>query len=226
MFRSRSVLASAMQSVTCQHLRYSSCAVQVAAQDLAPGEDRGLRGRLRQLEARRSSVERAGLVHSALSGDGGVGGLDDMLRSVRSHLQAIAEQEQAFSTLAGQLFRPCRQGATWSHSSLSSGRAQGSVPQRLGGRLRKWAARQGAVQPSRGFGSVLALFWGMASASQGCSAAVNGPGKHAHPRTAATEGRVRGLQAVVREMVTLQMNQRQTLTQNRALRMLKPGWQQ
>ena len=64
------------------------------------------------------------------------------------------------------------------------------------------------------------------SALQGCFATVNGPGKHVHPRTAAAEGRVCGLQAVKRQRVTLQMRQRQTLTQKRALRMLKPGWQQ
>ena len=82
--------------------------MQVSAEDLTSGEDRTLRSRLRQLEARRYSIERAGLVHSALSGDGGVGGLDDMLRTVRGHLQAIAEQEQAYSAMAGQLSSPCR----------------------------------------------------------------------------------------------------------------------
>ena len=197
--------------------------MQVAAEDLAPGEDRKLRLCLRQLEARRSSVERAGLVHSALSGDGGVGGLDDMLRSVRGHLQAIAEQEQAFSALAGQLSSSCRRcGFKNQQQSLKS---QHSVvcPRGWGAGQEKWAARPGHLEG-------LAVFLHFSAARhQLCRAGLplsNVPGKHLHSRTAAAEGRADGLQAVMRQLMTLQMRQRQTLTQITALRMLRQRWQQ
>ena len=117
--------------------------MQVSAEDLTPGEDRTLRSRLRQLEARRSSVERAGLVHSALSGDGGVGGLDDMLRTVRGHLQAIAEQEQAYSAMAGQLSSPCR-------DLVSGVTAIPRVAERRVVRLGGWEADWTSMQPDRG----------------------------------------------------------------------------
>lgn len=69
--------------------------VQVRQAKLEEGEQQFLRARLRQLEARRSSVERAGLVHLAVSGEGGVGGVVEALRNLEGHVDAILAQEEA-----------------------------------------------------------------------------------------------------------------------------------
>ena len=77
--------------------------VQVQQAKLEEGEQQFLRARLRQLEARRSSVERAGLVHLAVSGEGGVGGVVEALRELEGHVDAILAQEEAHNeTKAGQ----------------------------------------------------------------------------------------------------------------------------
>ncbi|KAL0031413.1 hypothetical protein WJX79_009850 [Trebouxia sp. C0005] len=67
---------------------------------LVEGEERFLRARLRQLESRRSSVERAGLVHLGVSGEGGVGGVVEALRTLEGHVDAILVQEEAHSQLS------------------------------------------------------------------------------------------------------------------------------
>ncbi len=61
------------------------------------GEERRLRGELRRMEARRSAVERCGLVRTALSADGGVAqGIGD----VQAHVQGILLQEEAAAAQA------------------------------------------------------------------------------------------------------------------------------
>lgn len=66
---------------------------------LVEGEERILRAKLRQLEARRSSVDRAGLMGLAASGEGGVGGVVEGLRTLQGHVDAILAQEEAYANL-------------------------------------------------------------------------------------------------------------------------------
>lgn len=80
---------------------------QVQQARLAEGEERVLRARLRQLESRRSSVERAGLVHLAVSGEGGVGGVLEGLRTLEGHVDAILAQEEAYAASAGHAHSDC-----------------------------------------------------------------------------------------------------------------------
>ena len=68
-----------------------------------PGEERGLRQQLRQMEARRANVERCGLVRTTMVGDGASGGVDDMMRAIESHLRAVVDQEQAHSEFTSHL---------------------------------------------------------------------------------------------------------------------------
>ena len=67
---------------------------------LEEGEERQLRATLRQLESRRSSVERAGLMHLGVSGEGDVGGVMQGLRTLESHVNAILDQEEAYASLS------------------------------------------------------------------------------------------------------------------------------
>ena len=76
--------------------------VQVQQSKLVEGEERQLRATLRQLESRRSSVERAGLVHLAVMGDGGLGGVMQGLRTLEGHANAILDQEEAHATLSSE----------------------------------------------------------------------------------------------------------------------------
>ncbi|KAL0049069.1 hypothetical protein WJX82_005500 [Trebouxia sp. C0006] len=73
---------------------------EVHRSKLEEGEERFLRARLRQLESRRSSVERAGLVHLGVSGEGGVGGVVEALRTLEGHVDAILTQEEAHTQLS------------------------------------------------------------------------------------------------------------------------------
>lgn len=73
--------------------------VQVQQSRLVEGEERRLRATLRQLEARRCTVERAGLLHLAVMGEGGVGGVMQGLRALESHASAILDQEEAHASL-------------------------------------------------------------------------------------------------------------------------------
>jgi hypothetical protein len=60
-----------------------------------------LRGRLRRMEERRSSVQRCGLVAAAQSG------LQEGVRAVQTHLNAVLADEQAQAdTLAGAAVSP------------------------------------------------------------------------------------------------------------------------
>ena len=73
---------------------------QVRQAGVAPGEEEGLRQRLRQMEAHRSSVQRCGLVRIALVGDeGAASGVQDGLRSVQTQLHAILADEEAFAAM-------------------------------------------------------------------------------------------------------------------------------
>lgn len=54
---------------------------------------------LRQLESRRSSVERAGLVHLAVMGEGGIGGVLQGVRALEGHVNAILAEEEAHAGL-------------------------------------------------------------------------------------------------------------------------------
>ena len=86
--------------------------LQIRQSKLEEDEERNLRARLRQLEARRSSVERAGLMRQAALGDGGVGGVVEGLRTLQGHVDAILAQEEAYASMskAGLLkehFFPC-----------------------------------------------------------------------------------------------------------------------
>ncbi len=83
-----------------------SC-LQVHRSKLEEGEERFLRARLRQLESRRSSVERAGLVHLGVSGEGGVGGVVEALRTLEGHVDAILTQEEAHTQLSTTGQQPC-----------------------------------------------------------------------------------------------------------------------
>ena len=74
--------------------------VQVQQSRLVEGEERRLRATLRQLESRRSTVERAGLLHLAVMGEGGVGGIMHGLRALESHANAILDQEEAHASLS------------------------------------------------------------------------------------------------------------------------------
>ncbi|KAL3146260.1 hypothetical protein ABBQ32_002962 [Trebouxia sp. C0010 RCD-2024] len=67
---------------------------------LQSGEERQLRATLRQLESRRSSVERAGLVHLAVMGEGGIGGVLQGVRALEGHVNAILAQEEAHAGLS------------------------------------------------------------------------------------------------------------------------------
>ena len=73
--------------------------VQVQQSRLVEGEERQLRATLRQLESRRSTVERAGLLHLAVMGEGGVGGVMQGLRALEGHASAILDQEDAHASL-------------------------------------------------------------------------------------------------------------------------------
>ena len=73
--------------------------MQIQQSRLVEGEERTLRAKLRQLEARRSSVERAGLMGLAASGEGGVGGVVEGLRTLQGHVDAILAQEEAYANL-------------------------------------------------------------------------------------------------------------------------------
>lgn len=74
--------------------------VQVQHSRLQSGEERQLRATLRQLESRRSSVERAGLVHLAVMGEGGIGGVLQGVRALEGHVNAILAQEEAHAGLS------------------------------------------------------------------------------------------------------------------------------
>ena len=76
--------------------------VQVQQSRLQPGEERQLRATLRQLESRRSSVERAGLVHLAVMGEGGLGGVLQGVRALESHVNGILAQEETHAGLSAQ----------------------------------------------------------------------------------------------------------------------------
>lgn len=66
------------------------------------GEERRLRRELRRMEARRSAVERCGLVRTALGADGGVA---DGLSSVEAHVQGVLMQEEAAAAQGrGEMF--------------------------------------------------------------------------------------------------------------------------
>ncbi|KAL0026315.1 hypothetical protein WJX77_010508 [Trebouxia sp. C0004] len=73
---------------------------EVHRSKLEEGEERSLRARLRQLESRRSSVETAGLVNLGVSGEGGVGGVVEALRTLEGHVDAILAQEEAHTQLS------------------------------------------------------------------------------------------------------------------------------
>ena len=62
---------------------------QVRAAGVEPGEEVVLRGRLRRMEARRSSVQRCGLVVAAQSS------LQEGVRAVQTQLNAVLAEEQA-----------------------------------------------------------------------------------------------------------------------------------
>lgn len=81
--------------------------LQVHRSKLEEGEERFLRARLRQLESRRSSVERAGLVHLGVSGEGGVGGVVEALRTLEGHVDAILTQEEAHTQISMTGQQPC-----------------------------------------------------------------------------------------------------------------------
>lgn len=83
--------------------------MQVQQSRLIEGEERRLRATLRQLESRRSTVERAGLLHLAVMGEGGVGGVMQGLRVLEGHASAILDQEEAHASLSlgGKLARLC-----------------------------------------------------------------------------------------------------------------------
>lgn len=74
--------------------------MQVQQSRLVEGEERWLRATLRQLESRRSTVESAGLVHLAVMGEGGVGGVMQGLRALEGHANAILDQEEAHASLS------------------------------------------------------------------------------------------------------------------------------
>lgn len=76
--------------------------LQVQQSKLQPGEERQLRATLRQLESRRSSVERAGLVHLAVMGEGGLGGVLQGVRALEGHVNAILAQEEAHAGLSSE----------------------------------------------------------------------------------------------------------------------------
>ena len=86
-------------NVSCDLFVRIMC-LQVHRSKLEEGEERFLRARLRQLESRRSSVERAGLVHLGVSGEGGVGGVVEVLRTLEGHVDAILVQEEAHTQLS------------------------------------------------------------------------------------------------------------------------------
>ena len=80
--------------------------LQVQQSRLVEGEERRLRATLKQLESRRSTVERAGLVHLAVMGEEGVGGVMQGLRALEGHANAILDQEEAHSlSLEGKSVR-------------------------------------------------------------------------------------------------------------------------
>lgn len=69
---------------------------QVRAAGVEPEEEVVLRGRLRRMEVRRSSVQRCGLVAAAQSS------LQEGARAVQTQLNAVLAEEQAqVDTLAG-----------------------------------------------------------------------------------------------------------------------------
>jgi hypothetical protein len=72
---------------------------QVRAAEVQAGEEAALRLRLRQMEARRASVQRCGMVHTAVMGDSGAGGLHEGLRSVQTQLSAVLADEEAYAAL-------------------------------------------------------------------------------------------------------------------------------
>lgn len=67
--------------------------VQVREAGVAPGEDVALRQRLRRMEARSASVQRCGLVHTALAGE--AGSVAEGMRAVQAHLRAVIADESA-----------------------------------------------------------------------------------------------------------------------------------
>ena len=79
------------------HLYRDSPAVstQVRASRAQPGEERALQAQLRAMAARRSSMERCNMVHGAIEGDGGSGGIAEGLRELELHLASVQSSEQA-----------------------------------------------------------------------------------------------------------------------------------
>ena len=79
---------------------------------MQPGEEGVLRLRLRQMEARRASVQRCSIVRTALMGDSGSGGgLREGLRSVQTQLNAVLADEEAYAAVrAGKSKDSCAMG--------------------------------------------------------------------------------------------------------------------
>ena len=108
--------------------------LQVRQSGLHEGEEHQLRAQLRQLDSRRASVERAGLMHLAVSGEGGVGGVMQGLRTLEAHVDAILDQEEAHasSSMSGKHLKtcPCSTAASvhmlpeQCHACLTSSRAR------------------------------------------------------------------------------------------------------